>query len=176
MLCSFPGLHMIVACDYFYFLIIIGHVISHMISHVTSLECFACHDLRSKFRCKTTQICNSGEVCLVQKVYATYTDQFDKEHQSIFYNMACKKREQCLNKRSTGENFTVKSQFLSSCCCSDRCLEEDGTGYGDYTHCYNALTYEEARKRTGSATTTTCSTIPRVTIILAALITYILFI
>ena len=118
-----------------------------------ALECFACHDLKSKFRCKTTQICNSGEVCLVQKVYSSFKDQFDKEHTSIHYNMACKKREECLNQYTRGEHFNVKSRYLSTCCCTDRCLEEDGTGYEDYANCYNALTYEEAKLRTGSAAT-----------------------
>ena len=114
-----------------------------------TLECFACHDIKSKFRCRTTTICNSGEICLVQKVYSSFEDQFGATQTMLYYNMACKRREQCASEYTRDTNFSVKSRFINSCCCTDRCLEEDGTGYGDYTNCFNALTLDEAKRRRG---------------------------
>ena len=129
---------------------LIVYYIMSLFTTIESLECFACHDVKSKFRCRTTMICDSGEVCLAQKVYSSFEDQAGEMHKSVYYNMACKKRADCVNDYSSATKFDVHSRYISACCCSNRCLEEDGTGYGDYSNCYNALTYEEAWSRTTS--------------------------
>ena len=41
--------------------------------------------------------------------------------------------------------------MYTAICCSNRCLEEDGTGYGDYSNNDNVLTNEEAWYRTSSS-------------------------
>ena len=141
-------------------------------AYAYALECFACHDIKSKFRCHTTTICNSGEICLVQKVYSSFKGQIGARETSLYYNMACKKREQCTNGYRTGTNFKVKSRYIDSCCCTDRCVEEDGTGYGDYSNCFNALTLDEARQRRGAGVRLQSSSLPCFLIfVMAAFIT-----
>jgi hypothetical protein len=135
-----------------------------------ALECFACHDINSKFKCRTTTICNSEEICLVQKVYSSFTGPAGEPTTMIYYNMACKRREQCVNEYKLGTNFKVQSRYINTCCCTDRCVEEDGTGYGDYTHCFNALTEDEARRWRGGA----AKLCPSITLTLILIITPLL--
>ena len=107
-----------------------------------ALKCNYCFNADLKRDCMySTQDCVFGQVCAIDSTELTYTIGAKRniEKTVMQYKMGCAATITCRDGVSYGPGPYGYSKIHRKCCCSDLCIEADGTGKGIFTDCPNAF-------------------------------------